>query len=202
MEPEPGDVTRLLHEVRDGHRGAEERLITLVHKELRRLAASYLRKEAPNHSLQPTALVNEAYIRLTRMEEMDWQSRSHFFGVAAKLMRNILVDHARAHHADKRGQGWKIVGFDEAFIAAAGRSPDLVALDDSLNLLEKLEPRKCRVIELRFFSGMSEEDTAQVLGVSVRTVKRDWRLAKAWLYKELKPKEPDQPNHRGVRSTS
>lgn len=188
MEPEQGEVTRLLHAVRSGHEGAEERLMTLVHKELRRLAAIYLRKEAPNHSLQPTALVHEAYLRLAGMEQMDWKNRSHFFGVAAKLMRHILVDHARANNADKRGNGWKIVGLDEAFIATPGRSPDLVALDDSLNLLEKMEPRKCRVIELRFFSGMSEEDTAQVLGVSVRTVKRDWRMAKAWLYKELTPK--------------
>ena len=188
MQSDQGEVTRLLYEIRRGQEGAEERLMTLVNKELRRLAAAYLRNEAPNHSLQPTALVNEAYLKLVEMEQMDWHNRSHFFGVAAKLMRHILVDHARAHAAEKRGQGWKLVGFDEAFVPAVGRSPDLIALDDSLSLLEKLEPRKCRVIELRFFSGMTEEDTAQVLGISVRTVKRDWRMAKAWLYKELKPR--------------
>ncbi len=185
MEPAPGEVTLLLQDVRNGDLGAEERLIAVVYKELRRLAASYLRKEAQDHTLQPTALVHEAYLRLTRMEQMDWQSRSHFFGVAAKLMRNILVDHARAHHAEKRGGSYKIIGLDEAFAASPGRAPEILALDEALDRLAKFDPRQCRIVELRFFSGLNEEETGEVLGVSSRTVKRDWRAAKAWLFREI-----------------
>jgi len=185
MESEPGEVTRLLQEVSKGREGAEERLIALVYKELRRLAASYLRKEAPDHSLQPTALVHEAYLRLTRMQNVDWQNHSHFFAVAAKLMRNILVDHARAQTANKRGIGLKVAGLDTAFLAAPGRAPQLVALDDALNQLAKIDERQCRVVEMLYFTGLNEEQAAQALGISSRTIKRDWRAAKAWLFREL-----------------
>jgi RNA polymerase sigma factor (TIGR02999 family) len=190
MESDPGDVTRLLQEVSCGREGAEERLITLVYKELRRLAASYLRKEAPDHSLQPTALVHEAYLRLTRMRNVDWQNHSHFFAVAAKLMRNILVDHARAQLAGKRGMDYKVAGLETAFLAAPDRAPELIALDDALHQLAKIDERQCRVVEMIYFTGLNEEQAGQALGVSSRTVKRDWRAAKAWLFRELSKGEP------------
>jgi len=200
METVPGEVTRLLQEVRAGSHGAEDRLVELVYKELRRLAASYLRREASDHTLQPTALVHEAYLRLARMEQMDWQSRSHFFGVAAKLMRNILVDHARAQQAEKRGQGFTIVGLDEAFVATPGKAPQILALDEALDRLAGLDARQSRIVELRFFSGLNEEETGHVLGISSRTVKRDWRSAKAWLFRELDPNRP-HPQGAETRST-
>ncbi len=196
MEAAPGDVTLLLHQVKTGGSGAEERLIELVYSELRRLAGNYLRKESPDHSLQPTALVHEAYLRLTGMESVDWQSRSHFFAVSAKLMRNILVDHARAHHADKRGDGFQIVGLDEAFLPAPERGPQILALDDALNRLAEFDPRQCNIIELRFFAGLNEEEIGRLLGISARTVKRDWRAAKAWLYRELHPPASPAPRPR------
>jgi RNA polymerase sigma factor (TIGR02999 family) len=185
MQPSPGEVTLLLQEVRDGGPEAEARLITLIYSDLRRVAASYLRKEAPNHTLQPTALVHEAYLRLTRIEVEDWESRSHFFAVAAKIMRNILVDHARAQHALKRGQGFTLVGLDEAVHTTLGPSVQILALDEALGRLAEFDPRQSRIVELRFFSGLNEEETGQVLGISARTVKRDWRCAKAWLFKEM-----------------
>ena len=181
----PGDVTQLLVELKRGNRQAEERLIPLVYSELRRIAAIYLRREAANHSFQPTALVHEAYLRLTRIQEIDWQSRSHFFAVSATLMRRILVDHARANLAGKRGQGWDPVSLNDAIVPAPGRAPEILALDLALLELAKLDERQCKIVEMRFFAGMSEEETANVLGISARTVKRDWRIAKAWLYKEL-----------------
>ena len=181
----PGDVTQLLVELKRGNRQAEERLIPLVYSELRRIAAIYLRREAANHSFQPTALVHEAYLRLTRIQEIDWQSRSHFFAVSATLMRRILVDHARANLAGKRGQGWDPVSLNDAIVPAPDRAPEILALDLALLELAKLDERQCKIVEMRFFAGMSEEETANVLGISARTVKRDWRIAKAWLYKEL-----------------
>jgi len=185
MDPVPGEVTQLLIEIKRGSRNAEDRLIPLVYSELRRIAAQCLRRESPGHTLQPTALVHEAYLRLTRMQEIDWQSRSHFFAIAATLMRRILVDHARAHLAQKRGLGWKAVEIEDAVLVSPERSEDIIALDDALQLLAQLDERQCRIVELRFFSGMSEEEAGQVLGISARTVKRDWRIAKAWLYNQL-----------------
>jgi RNA polymerase sigma factor (TIGR02999 family) len=185
MEPHPGEVTLLLHEVRSGGPGAEDRLITLVYKELRRIAARYLEREERNHTLQPTALVHEAYLRLTHMEMDDWQNRSHFFAVAAKLMRNILVDHARAQQRQKRGPGFTIVGFDEGLHTVPAKPADILALNEALDRLASLDPRQSRIVELRFFAGLNEEETGHILGISARTVKRDWRSAKAWLYKEL-----------------
>jgi RNA polymerase sigma factor (TIGR02999 family) len=180
-----GEVTQILGELRRGNRDAEGKLIPLVYDELRRIAARHLRREAPQHSLQPTALVHEAYLRLIKIDQIDWQSRAHFFAVSATLMRRILVDHARARQASKRGDGLDLVSFDEALFAAPERAPEVLALDEALNRLARLDERQSKVVEMRFFAGMSEEEASDVLGVSVRTVKRDWRVAKAWLFKEL-----------------
>lgn len=185
MEGTPGEVTNLLIELRQGNREAEALLIPLVYKELRHIAANYLRKENPQHSLQPTALVHEAYLRLTNMREIDWQSRSHFFAVSATLMRRILVDHARAQQTSKRGDGWDAVSVDEAILPSPERAREIVALDDALTKLAMLDRRQSKIVELRFFAGMSEEETGSVLGMSARTVRRDWRVAKAWLFREL-----------------
>ncbi len=185
MGEEHGEVTQLLVEIRAGNREAEVKLIPLVYAELRRLAAHYLRGERPDHTLQPTALVHEAYLRLTKLREMDWQSRSHFFATAATVMRRILVDHARAQQADKREGFREAISLDEALIVSPARSSQLIALDDALDRLAKLDVRRSKIVELRFFGGLNEEETGAVLGISVRTVKRDWRVAKAWLYNEV-----------------
>lgn len=179
------EVTNLLIELRRGNRDVEERLIPLVYGELRRLAASYLRRERADHTLQPTALVHEAYLRLVEVRQVDWQSRSHFFALAAQLMRRILVDHARARRARKRGGSRESINLDDVFVFASPRSDQLLALDDALNRLGQLDVRQCKIVEMRFFGGMSEEEVAEHMGISARTVKRDWRMAKAWLYKEL-----------------
>jgi RNA polymerase sigma-70 factor (ECF subfamily) len=185
MESAPGDITLLLLQLKRGSHEAEEKLVPLVYAELRRLAAIYMRKEGFDHTLQPTALVHEAYLRLIRIERIDWQSRSHFFAVSANLMRHILVDHARANLAGKRGLGEKAVSLDEAFLPSPERAPEILALDEALDRLATFDQRQCLVVQMRFFSGMSEEETGEVLGISSRTVKREWRLAKAWLYNEL-----------------
>jgi RNA polymerase sigma-70 factor (ECF subfamily) len=185
VESGPGEVTQLLAQLRAGERDAESKLIPLVYAELRRLAAHYLRGERADHTLQPTALVHEAYIRLTGLHEVDWQSRSHFFATAATVMRRILVDHARAQNADKREGCRDAVSLEEALVVSPARSAQLIALDDALDRLAKLDLRRSKIIELRFFGGLSEEETGEVLGISARTVKRDWRVAKAWLYNEV-----------------
>lgn len=184
-ETDPGEVTRLLTELKRGNRDAEARLIPIVYGELRRIARRYLRREGPGHSLQPTALVHEAYLRLAKMSEVDWQSRSHFFAISATVMRRILIDHARSSGARKRGNSWAAVSIDEAVLPSMERGPEILALDDALNRLAELEPRQSKVVEMRFFAGMSEEEAGAALGISARTVKRDWRIAKAWLYREL-----------------
>jgi RNA polymerase sigma factor (TIGR02999 family) len=181
----PGEVTNLLLELKRGNKEAEGLLIPLVYKELRRIAARYLRRESPGHSLQATALVHEAYIRLIDIREVDWQSRSHFFAVSATLMRRILVDHARANQARKRGNGWDAVSLNEAILPSPERAPEILALDEALNKLASFDERQSKIVELRFFAGMSEDEAGNVLGISARTVKRDWRIAKAWLFKEL-----------------
>ena len=185
MSAEHGDVTQLLMEIRRGRREAEAQLIPLVYRELRRIAGSYMRKEYPGHSLQPTALVHEAYLRLTRIEEIDWEGRTHFFAVAATVMRRILVDHARNQRSQKKGLGWTEQTLNEALLPALERAPEILALDEAMDRLAVFDARQAKVVELRFFAGMNEEETGVVLGVSARTVKRDWRLAKAWLYNEL-----------------
>jgi RNA polymerase sigma factor (TIGR02999 family) len=185
LENDPGEVTRLLFELKAGNRAAEERLIPLVYKELRRIASARLRHEAAHHSLQPTALVHEAYLRLTQLQEIDWQSRSHFFAVSATVMRRILVDHARSSQARKRGDGVQTISLNDALFPAPERESEILALDEALDKLARLDARQSKIVELRFFAGMSEEETGHVLGISSRTVKRDWRAAKAWLFAEL-----------------
>jgi RNA polymerase sigma factor (TIGR02999 family) len=179
-----GEVSGLLRAWGGGDRGALDRLTPIVYEELRRLASHYMRGERPGHSLQATALVNEAYVRLVDYKGMQWQNRAHFFAVSAQLMRRILVDHARRHNL-KRGGGVQHVSLDETAIVGGDRAPDLVALDDALHAMARLDPRKVQVVEMRFFGGLSVEETAEVLKVSSVTVMRDWSTAKAWLYREL-----------------
>lgn len=185
MQTGPGDVTQLLFQLKTGNKSAEERLIPLVYQELRRIASARLRNESRHHSLQPTALVHEAYLRLTKLEQIDWQSRSHFFAVSATIMRRILVDHARSNLTKKRGEGGIFISLIDAMAPASQPEPEILALNEALNKLAKLDERQSKIVELRFFAGMSEEEAGEVLGVSARTVKRDWRIAKAWLYAEL-----------------
>ena len=168
----------------DGDASALERLTPIVYEELHRLARSYMRGERPGHSLQTTALVNEAYMRLVGYERMRWQNRAHFFAVSAQVMRRILVDHARRHNL-KRGGGVPHVSLDEAALVGGNRAADLVALDDAMRTLAQLDPRKAQVVEMRFFGGLDVNETANVLKISPATVMRDWSTAKAWLYREL-----------------
>lgn len=179
-------VTRLLFAWTNGDEAALTRLMPLLYEELRRMAESYLRGEPTGHTLQPTALVHEAYLRLVAQELPDWQNRSHFFGVASQLMRQVLVDRARARRAGKRGGDARQVSLEDAVSFAPERSPDLLALDDALNGLAAIDPRKCKVIELRFFGGLDVEETARALNISSATVGRELRVAKAWLYREMK----------------
>lgn len=190
MSPRPRrsspDVTELLVAWSNGDDGALQALTPLIERELYRLAAAYMARERPGHLLQPTALVNEAYLRLIDWKQVRWQNRAHFFGVAAQMMRHVLVDIARADMREKRG-GREVfqVSLSDARNAAIERPTDLVELDDALKTLARLDARHARVVELRFFGGLSHEETAHVLNVSVATVRRDWRLAKAWLFREL-----------------
>ena len=183
-EPEVGDISKLLHAWSGGDQSALERLTPIVFKELHRLAGRYMRSENPGHSLQTTALVNEAYVRLVDCHRVEWKDRANFFAVSAQLMRRILVEYARRHN-QKRGGGMLRLSFDDAIQAGDERSTDLVALDDALNDLGRVDSRKMKVVEMRFFGGLSVEETAEVLKVSPITVMRDWNTAKAWLYREL-----------------
>jgi RNA polymerase sigma-70 factor, ECF subfamily len=178
-------VTRILLEWKNGDEQAVNRLTPIVYDELRRLAAHYLQDEHAAMTLQPTALVHEAYVRLVAQDLPDWECRSHFFGVAAHLMRQILVDHARRHRSAKRGSGIPASSLDEAFSFVAGKTSDVVALDDALTALAAIDPRKSNVIELRYFGGFSVEETAKALNISVATVGREQRMAEAWLHREL-----------------
>lgn len=181
-----GHVTQLLSRWAKGDQQALEDLTPIVYKELRLLAASYLRKERQGHTLQPTALVNEAYLRLVDQKSPNWQNRSHFFGVAARLMRQILVDHARRRNADKRAG--QVVPLEQAVGFQPERGRELVALDLGLQALEKLDQRKCKVVELRYFGGLSMGEIAQALEVSPVTIRRDLRMAEAWLYNQMRGK--------------
>ena len=183
-EPAVGEVSTLLRAWSGGDQSALDRLTPIVYDGLRRLARRYMRRERPGHSLQTTALVNEAYVRLVDYERMQWQDRAHFFAVSAQLMRRILVEHARRHNL-KRGGGVQRVSLDEAAVVGGGRPADFVALDDAMNALARLDARKAQVVEMRFFGGLSVGETAEVLKVSSITVKRDWSTAKLWLYREL-----------------
>ncbi len=180
----PRSATALLIDWSRGDTSALNQLLPLVYAELRRLAGRQLRRERVNHTLEPTALVHEVYLRLVDQRRVDWQDRAHFLGVAAQTMRRILVDHARRRDAGKRGDGVQCVSIDEARLAAPGEIP-LLALDDALSRLESVDPNLARIIELRAFGGLTIEDAAHVLKVSPSTVKRDWRTAKAWLNREL-----------------
>lgn len=180
-----GEVTRLLEALRQGDPSAGERLAPLVYGELRRLSRSFLRRERPDHSLQPTALVHEAYLRLMDQRSITWQNRAHFFGVAAQLMRMILVDHARRHRAVKHGGGRVKVTLEKIQLFNEEQYDELLALDEALAELAKVDARAVRVVELRFFAELTNEETAEVLGVSPKTVKRDWQLARPWLHRFL-----------------
>jgi RNA polymerase sigma factor (TIGR02999 family) len=182
--PAAGDVSGLLRAWSGGDRSALEKLTSIVYAELHRLARRYMRGEHPGHSLQTTALVNEAYVRLVDYKRMQWQNRAHFFAVSAQLMRRILVEHARRHN-QKRGGDRPHVCLDEAAVVSSGKTTDLLALDDAMHALAKFDARKAQVVEMRFFGGLSVEETAEVLKVSTITVMRDWSTARAWLYREL-----------------
>lgn len=183
----PPTVTALLADWSRGDTTALERLLPLVYAELRRIAARQLRRERTGHTLQPTALVHEVYLRLVDQRHADWQNRAHFLGVSARIMRRILVDHARRHAAGKRGGGVRCVSIEDAHdVAAAGEMP-IVALDDALGRLQEMDPDLARIVELRAFGGLTIEEAAHVLGVSPSTAKRDWRTAKAWIKREMAP---------------
>jgi RNA polymerase sigma-70 factor, ECF subfamily len=182
--PPCGEVSGLLRAWSDGDRGALERLTPIVYEELRRLARRYMKREHPGHSLQTTALVNEAYMRLVDYKRMQWQDRAHFFAVSAQLMRRILVERARRHNL-KRGGGAPHVSLEEAAMVGGARATDFAALDDAMNSLARFDARKAHIVEMRFFGGLNVEETAEVLKVSAVTVMRDWSTAKAWLYREL-----------------
>lgn len=185
MTTSPQQVTKLLVDWSNGDQQALEHLTPLVYGELRRLAGRYLRKERPDHTLQSTALVHEAYLRLIDQKNVRWQNRAHFFGVAAQMIRRILVDHARSKHAVKRGASAPKLSLDEAIALPDRKDFDVIALDDALNGLAKIDPQQSRIVELRFFTGLTVEETAEVLGISPATVKRDWVTAKAWLYRDI-----------------
>jgi RNA polymerase sigma-70 factor, ECF subfamily len=187
-DPDGRDITRLLHEWRGGNAEALQRLIPLVYGELHSLASRYLSRERPDHTLQTTALVNEAYVKLAGQRSVDWQNRAHFFGIAAQLMRRILVDHARRDRRAKRGGGAPLLPLDNMDPPSAAPpvdAADAYTLDRALSRLEAIDPQQGRVVELRYFGGMTIEETAEVLGLSSATIKREWSVARAWLYREL-----------------
>jgi RNA polymerase sigma factor (TIGR02999 family) len=193
MQPASNQITELLLSWNQGDQGAIDKLVPLVYRELHRLAQRYMSAERPGHTLQTTALVNEAYLRLVDSAHVNWESRTHFFGVCAQVMRRILVDWARTRGALKRGGDVSSLDLDEALAAAKEPSTDLVAIDDALTALTAVDPRKGQVVEMRFFGGLSVEETAEVLKVSPVTVKREWRAARTWLYRELTGAITDEP---------
>jgi RNA polymerase sigma factor (TIGR02999 family) len=186
----PNEITQLLVDWSNGRQEALADLLPVVYGELRRVARRSLRRERPNHTLSGTALVNEVYLQLVDQTAVQWQNRAHFFGIAANLMRQILVQHARRHQTAKRGGGQFLLALDEAAVVRTERPVDLVALDEALSDLAERDARRSHIVELRFFGGLSTEEAGEVLGISPRTVKREWRLAKAWLYHELTQRTP------------
>ena len=184
MNSESGEVTQLLKAMAHGDPQAAETLLPLVYAELHRLAKAYMRRERPEHTLQPTELINEAYLRLAH-EHIDWNSRQHFIGIAANVMRRVLVDHARAHNAEQRGGGLQRVEMQDELAISPERLEEVALLDEALKNLEKQNPRQAKVVELRYFGGLSVEEIASLLSVSPRSVKRDWSLARIWLFREL-----------------
>jgi len=185
MTPASQEVSQLLRAWSNGDQDALDKLMPLVYDELRRMAKRHMDRQGPGHTLQTTALIHEAFLRLVDQKEAHWQNRAHFFAVAARAMRHILVDYARARHAAKRGGAAIVVSLDEAAVASDERVAEMVALDDALESLAAVDRRKCQVVELRYFGGLSVEETAEVLKVSPETVARDWRLARTWLLREL-----------------
>ena len=181
----PQEVTQLLVDWGNGNQAALDRLMPVVYTGLRQLAHQYMRRERPGHTMQTTALIHEAYLRLVDQNQVRWQHQAHFFGIAARLMRQILIEHARSRTRAKRGGGVGTISLDEAAIVSQARATELLALDDALERLATIDPRKSRVVELRFFGGLSVEEAAIVLNVAPNTVLRDWRLAKAWLHREI-----------------
>lgn len=188
----PEGITRLLHEWRSGDPAALEQLAPLVHSELRRLAGAYLRRERAGHTLQPTALVSELYLQLPNLAKLEWRDRAHFLGIAAYLMRQILVQHARTTRAAKRGGGAAKLSLDEALTVSAESSDELVRLDDALSELAKVDERKSKLIEMHYFGGLKGEEMAEVLGISVSTVGREMRVAHAWLMREISRTPPSE----------
>jgi RNA polymerase sigma factor (TIGR02999 family) len=185
MDASPSDITELLTAWGNGDQTAGDRLMSVVYEELHRLAHHYMNRESPGHTLQTSALVNEAFVRLVVQTNVKWQNRAHFFGIAAQMMRRILVDHARSRHYAKRGGGAQHFSLDEALVISDERTAEVVAVDEALQRLEEWDARKSKIVEMRFFAGLSIDETAQVLGVSPGTIMRDWTLAKAWLRREI-----------------
>ena len=192
-------MTALLIEVANGNQAAQEKLVPLVYDQLKRLARRYMRRERAGHTLQTTALVHEAYLKLVGQHSPHWQGRDQFYGIAAQLMRRILIDHARRHLREKRGGTQVIVPLEEGLAFTPEHSEDLLKLDEALDRLSKLDPRQSRIVELRFFGGLSVEETSRFLNVSPITVKRDWAVAKVWLYGELRPDHGDDGKTVGTR---
>ena len=185
----PPDATRMVNALAAGDQHVAEELMPLVYDEFRELAADYLRQETRAHTLQPTALVHEAYLRLIDQTRVNWQGRTHFFAVGAQAMRRVLVDHARARNRAKRGGGWQRITLDDQLQLSPGRDADLLAVDEAIDKLAQLDPRQARIVELRFFAGLTVEEVAEVLGVSKRTVENEWTIIRAWLRRELAEEE-------------
>jgi RNA polymerase sigma factor (TIGR02999 family) len=183
--PSPQEVTQLLADWAKGDRSALDKLFPLVHSELRRIAQRQMNQERPGHTLQATALVNEAYLKLAGKHGFDWQNRAHFFAVCAQVMRHILIDHARAHARDKRGGGAVKVSLNDALVVVEDQNAHFIALDEALRVLERLDPQKGKIVELRYFGGLSVEEAGEVMNISPRTVRREWQRAKAWLYRMM-----------------
>lgn len=184
--PTSPDVTQLLRNWQGGDQTARDQLLGIVYDELRRQAGRYLRRERSDHTLQPTALVHEAYLQLIDQSRVSWENRAHFFGAAARLMRRVLVDYARAHQAEKRGSGEEKLALDEAIVVPESKDLNILALNDALEELARLDERQSRIVELRYFAGLSIEETATITGVSPATVKREWAMAKVWLHNQIK----------------
>jgi RNA polymerase sigma-70 factor, ECF subfamily len=195
MEPSPGEITSLLDRLADGDRAVADQLVPLVYEELHRAAARCLRHERPDHTLQTTALVHEAYIKLTAQRSARWQNRAHFFALASQLMRRILVDYARTKRRSRRGGGRQRVPLDEALLVSPERTDEMLAVDESLSRLEKLDARQARIVELRYFGGLTVEEAAEALGISAKTITREWNVAKAWLYGDLKQQSVQSVRH-------
>ena len=197
--PEPGQVTRLLGEVNRGNRAAMDELMPLVHRELHEIASRYFGRERRDHTLQATALVNEAWMRLAGQESQAWEGHLHFLGIAAILMRRILVDHARAHNAARRGDGAQRVPLDDAMAVSEDRAVEMIAIHDALTKLAAMDPKQAQIVELRFFGGLSIEETAKLMSISEPTVKRYWNSARAWLHSEIaKEAKPDGSGSMGA----